>query len=195
MKKYISFLALILFGTGLFAQTDVGQCFIGLTLGPSFPVSDFGDNSLNNENPGFAKTGYSDNLLNFGFRLWKCFGVSASVIYSQYNVYTNTADWWMIVGFTAGPMLTIPVTDKLFFDTKVNLGLVGASYLLDGYEYQENAGKGLGFDLRASFRYNLFKRWCLIAECGSLTSNQKFGDDRRRKIQNLNLGFGVAYRF
>jgi hypothetical protein len=195
MKKYTLFFAMILLSTNLFAQTNEKKGYIGMTLGPSYPILDFADNSINNVNAGFARRGYSNTLINFGYRFGKNLGISASVFYSQYDVYQSATDiWWAVSGITAGPMLTIPVTDKLFLDMKTNFGFVAADYVIEGLLYNENAGRGLGIDIRTSIRYNLFKRWCFIIEGGFLSSNQKYLDAREMKIQNINLIMGIAFR-
>lgn len=195
IKKSISLFFMIFLVANLFAQTNEKKGYIGIVLGPSFPVSDFGDNSIKNKNAGYAKTGYSDSFINFGYRLGKNFGISASVFFSSYDVDTTaTGYWWEVMGITAGPMLSIPVSDKLFFDMKLNFGFVGADYIIDGFSYDENVGSGLGSDIRASLRYNLFRRWCFIIESSFLSSNQKFLGGREKKIQNINLGLGIAFR-
>ncbi len=74
MKKLIV-LAIVFnfFVQNLFAQTNENKGFIGIALGPSIPLGDF------------AKTGYSDHLINFGYRFGQNFGICASVFYDQYN--------------------------------------------------------------------------------------------------------------
>ena len=68
MKKYYLFLAIILLGADLFAQAIEKKGYIGITLGPSFPLADFADNSLSNTKAGYAKRGFSDSFINFGYR-------------------------------------------------------------------------------------------------------------------------------
>lgn len=186
---------MILLSANLFAQTNEKKGYIGIVLGPSFPISDFGDNSINNKYAGYAKTGYSDSFINFGYIFGKNLGISVSVFFSSYDIDTTATDyWWEVMGITAGPMLSIPVSDKLFFETKLNFGFVGVNYVTDGYLHKENEANGLGIDIRTSLRYNLFKRWCIIIESGFLSSNQIKLDGRDIKIQNINLGLGIAFR-
>lgn len=125
----------------------------------------------------------------------KNFGISASVFFSSYTIDTIATDyWWEVMGIAVGPMLSIPVSDKLFFEMKLNFGFVGAYYVTDGYLDKVNKANGLGIDIRTSLRYNLFKRWCILIESGFLSSNQKFLDGREKKIKNISLGLGIAFR-
>lgn len=184
MKKYILILIFIYFGANLFAQTNVNKGFIGIAIGPSFPLGDF------------AKTGYSSNLINFGYRFGQNFGICASVFYNQNDVNNSSADmWWGLAGYTVGPMFSLPVKDKFFFDLKAKLGWVTAQLVIDDYVTKKNIGTGLGIDLRASFRYNFSRRWSIFTEAGYLSSNQKFQDGREEKMQVIILGLGIAVNF
>ena len=196
MKGSLLILALSLFAANLFAQTNENNCFIGIVMGPSIPLGDFADNSPANENADYAKTGYSDSFINFGYKIYKNFGVCASFSYNQYDVDKSGTDtWWMLVGIAAGPMFSFPVKNKFYFDLKPKLGYMLTNLVIDGYANEVNMGSGGGIDLRASFRYNFARRWCILTEAGYIYTNQKFPDGRKKKMQAITPQIGIAYRF
>jgi len=198
MKTLISlliFLPLILLSQNAKAQSDERKGFIGIVLGPSIPLGEFKNNSLKNENGEILITGYSDSFVNFGYLFNQNLGICASVFYNQYDLDNVSSEmWWMLAGITAGPMFSLPVKDKFFLDLKAKLGFVGATLVIDGYASQFDMGKGLGIDLRASFRYNFSRRWCVLTETGYISSHQKFLDARMLKTNAVILGLGIAYR-
>lgn len=181
-------------GANISGPTYEHKSYIGFLLGPSFPLGEFADNSEGNENAGLAKTGYCSNVVNIGYRITQKLGVSAFAFYSQYDVDKNGSEmWWGISGIMAGPMFSIPVNNKLYFDLKPRIGFVSAQFLVN--DNAEEFGKGLGINLNASLLYNFSKRWCILTETGYISSHQKFWDSSEKKIQAINLGLGIAYRF
>ncbi|MEO5570102.1 MAG: outer membrane beta-barrel protein [Bacteroidia bacterium] len=58
------------------ASSEDKKGFIGLSLGPAFSYTDFASKDINNENAGFAKTGFNLNV-SFGYRLGRHFGIAA----------------------------------------------------------------------------------------------------------------------
>lgn len=195
-KSFLLLLVIILSSPDLPGQTLEKKGYIGIVIGPSIPLGDFAENDTDNEKAGFAKTGFSDCLINFAYGFGRNLGISAALIYSQYDTdIPSSSDLrWMNISFTAGPRFSIPLGERLFIDLKTNLGFLSANYLIEGIGYDENIGKGLGVDLRTSLRYDLASRWCLLGECGYLSSNQKFADGRKLNIQTFNVGLGVAFR-
>jgi hypothetical protein len=99
-----------------FSQEKEKNGFIGIVIGPSLPIADFGDNSRKNTNSGYAENSRLDYIVDFGYRFGKYYGISASYFVHQYDVDTSTIGLtWGLGGIVAGPMLIIPVTDKLLF--------------------------------------------------------------------------------
>lgn len=83
MKKFL-ILLLFAFGlTGAFAQNQ--KSFIGISLGPSFPVGDFANTDLSDENSGLAKVGGTLSL-NYGYHLSQQFGLMAVIRGSVHGV-------------------------------------------------------------------------------------------------------------
>jgi hypothetical protein len=192
-SAFIGSVLAILFGTSsVSAQSDDRKAFIGLTIGPSIPFGAFADKS-NQPAVGHAKLGYNSSLLNLGRRFGKHFGVAATLFYNEHDIDDPAGDdWWQVAGITAGPMYSRAITDKTILDLKLKLGLIATTQVIDSYENKR--GSGLATDARASLRYNVLRRWCLLAEGGVLVSNQSFDDGSKVGFRALISGFGVAYR-
>jgi hypothetical protein len=145
---------------------------------------------------GAALNGYSNSLLNFGYRFGKNIGISAAFFYGE--LFINGGgddDWWQVIGITAGPQYTFFPGKKFESDLKARIGLLGTQKVVDTYANGDGLGTGFGLDLRASLRYNLFKRWCLLAETGYFVASQKYGDGHSGKLQAIAIEFGIGFRF
>jgi len=176
----------------LFAQSSDRKGFIGITIGPSIPIGDFADNSLNNDNAGYAKTGLNINLINFGYKFGQNFGITGLWFGAAHSVDFSAVDaMWSYGGLMGGPMLSFPINEKLIFDLKGMIGFVSAK--LDMYALGETSGIGVGFDFGASFRYNFSEKWCLLINGDYLASTSKF-DEGDQKISTINLSLGIAFR-
>ena len=195
MKKQLLLIAIIFLVSNLYSQTIERNGFIGITIGPSFPIADFANKSLTNNNGGPAKTGYCDTFINLGYLFSKHFGICSSICYNEYDIENTENNWWQLTCISIGPMYSLNLSKKFRFDLKPKIGWVFSNVITDSHLVDNNTGNGLGIDLRASIRYNIFRRWCILGEAGYLSSNQKFGDDSKRKIQAIVSGLGVAYRF
>lgn len=166
--------------------------FIGPSIGPSFPLGDFANKSMENENAGFAETGFASNIINLGYNFTQNFGISVSNFYSEYNIgKSSTKMLWKQGGIIAGPLFSIPVNDNLFIDMKPGIGYA-SSYIVGNNE--QVTGNGMGVNFSTSLRYNFSDRWCILSETGYFSSNQKF-EDGNKKMQVISLGFGITYRF
>jgi hypothetical protein len=167
--------------------------FVGMLTGPSFPLGNFASKSADNEFAGYAKSGYSGNTLNLGFRFADNIGVSALLFYNQYDIEKSGSEmWWGWVGFMAGPMYSVPVRNKLIVDVKPRIGFSDESINVDGVETRRS---GLGINFSSALRYNFARRWCLLAETSYTGCSRKTYQIGNVKLQSLNLDFGLAYRF
>jgi hypothetical protein len=183
-------------GINLNAQTKENKVFVGIIYGPSFPLGDFASTSNTNENAGFAKPDRFNYIFDFGYNFYKYFGVSASFYSYDFVMDLVSSNLSRSVGgIVAGPMVSIPLTKKFLFESKLNAGYVNSEIDDDNPKYEKYSGKGLGINLSASLRYNIIKHFCLITEAGYLYSNQKFDDGNRQKIQIFNVGMGLAFGF
>lgn len=192
MRKFIIILSLVVLSATVFAQSSDRKGFIGIALGPAIPIGDFADNSLSNDNAGFAKNGFNFSPVNFGYKFGQYLGISASWFGASYSVDVSEVDaLWSYGGLMAGPMLSFPINEKLDFDLKGMIGFVSATSDLD--EYEENDGTGVAFDMGASFRYNFTEKWCLLINGDYFISNPKL-DEGNQKMASINISLGFAYR-
>lgn len=191
MRKFIVILSLVILSANLFAQSSNRKGFIGITLGPSIPIGDFADNSLSNDNAGFAKTGFNINVINFGYKFGQNFGITGSWFGAEHSVDAGGVDDMLSYGgLMGGPMLSFPVNEKLDFDLKGMIGFFSST--LNQNKPGETSGIGVGFDFGTSFRYNFTEKWCLLINGDYFASNLKF-DEGNKKISSINLSLGIAF--
>ncbi len=196
MKKYVIHGLFMLLGLNGLAQPTANRGYIGYSVGPSFHVGKLDYISSKNERNQFAKSGYFINYVNFGYFLKdkKNLGLTASIFYGEtFVANSNENDWWVIMGYTAGPMLSFCVVNKLHLDLKLELGRAGTINSINSKAGTNDIGNGFAMDYCTTVRYNIYKRWCLLLEGGYTTTNQKFPDNRRVKIQEIYSGLGVVF--
>jgi hypothetical protein len=167
--------------------------YIGMTVGPSFPLGEFADKSTINENAGLAKTGGTGSIV-AGYRVNNNIGVSATFSNSSFATTAAGDDtWWSVTGFAAGPVFSIFLGDKLFVSLKPGLGYTRAALVLDDIE--SKYGGNLGLSLNASLSFDFAERWSAFSETGYFTSDQKFFNAGEMTLQKIDLDFGIFYRF
>jgi len=148
MKKQCILLTACLFSFVIsFAQSAKSETKktpfqIGILGGVGFPVGLFGStNSTKYQDAGFAKPGLSLNL-NGAYHFTDAFGITASAIYSRFNIDNDAAnrifngateigevsiDHWQYWGLMVGPMGTIKLNEDLFLDLKLIAGYASAN--------------------------------------------------------------------
>lgn len=177
------------------AQDGERRGFIGLGIGPSAPFGSFADTSLVNTRAGRATTGYTSTILNLGYRFGRRLGVAAAFSYSEYVMRNGgDDDWWQVAGLTVGPMYSYRLNLKTALDLKAMLGLIALTPVVDSYSTSDGTGSGVGVDMRAALRYDLFRRWALFAEAGVQSSGVAFNSGVRNDFRAMISGFGVAFR-
>jgi hypothetical protein len=176
-----------------FAQDDERRGFIGVGIGPSAPFGIFADPSQVDTRAGRATPGYTSTMLNVGYRIGREFGVAGAFSYSEYVMRDGgDDDWWQVAGLTAGPMYSRRINNKTAVDVKAMLGLIVLTPVVDSYA--DLVVSGLGVDMRAALRYDVFRRVALFAEAGVQSSNGSSAAGVRNDYRAMISGFGVAYR-
>jgi len=132
----------------IYAQSD--RQYIGLAVGPSFPLNDFAKMDLNDSTSGWAKTGVAFEFT-YAYRLTNTFGIQGKISYSS-NSFDNfryedelttaysrnpedsdttfsseSSKNWSSAGFLVGPYLRFPVSRSLSWDIKALAGVFGVS--------------------------------------------------------------------
>jgi hypothetical protein len=126
----------------IFAQSNPKQ-YVGLAVGPSFPIGQFASAELNDSTSGYAKTGIAIEFT-YAYRITHNFGVQAIINYDgngfDYQNYQNQLQMahegyevivevtrnWSSGGIMVGPFLTFPISEKLSWDSKALFGLYSA---------------------------------------------------------------------
>jgi opacity protein-like surface antigen len=177
------------------AQHEDHRVFIGLGIGPSVPFGDFADKSLLNAEAGHALAGYTSTLINFSYRHANRFGIAGAFSYSEYSMdEADGDDWWQVAGLTIGPMYSIPISARAAVDVRAMFGLLAMTPVIDSHASNDDTGPGIGVDMRAAFRYDIFRSWAVFADAGLQAANVTFNSGERTDLRTLISGFGIAFR-
>lgn len=176
------------------AQQSGRRGFIGLGIGPSLPVAGFADAVPSRGQGGRVTAGYTDTLVNLGYRFRSRFGLAVALSYSEHGVRGDEDDWWQVAGVTVGPMYSLPLSPRASLDLKAMLGMIVLTPVVDSYTTDEGVGVGAGIDLRATLRYDVLRRWAIFGEAGIVSAKASFGGDTRTDYRALISGLGVAFR-
>jgi len=140
MKKIV---IVFLFISQLVIGQGVNRQYLGLSIGPSFPLSDFKKAVLDDSTSGFAKTGVAIKF-NYAYRLTHNFGLQLVINYSSNKVdnqgYKNALELehpdfgvsvestknWSSGGIFLGPYLRFPLSDRISWDIKALGGYFGS---------------------------------------------------------------------
>jgi hypothetical protein len=154
MKKILFLMMAMLFSMAIQAQGSkmktTAKSFFAFHAGASFPMGDFGktnltntDNSLSNQDAGFAKTGFNLNL-NYGYQARQNIGIAASIFYNN-NKLDNASiekqmqipgeipitgikmDHWQWYGLSAGPMFFHNFNPDMAIDFKLLGGVANVN--------------------------------------------------------------------
>ena len=195
-RAHLAFLAVVLFtAEPAGAQQDERRGFIGLGIGPSVPLGSFGDESSTNQQGGRATTGYTDTLLNLGYRFRQSLGMAAALSYSEYPMRgVGNDDWWQVAGITVGPMYSLRLNARTALDLKAMFGMIVLTPVEDSYTTDDGTGTGIGIDVRAALRFDVLRRWAFFAEGGLQSSGVSFNSGARKDYRALISGFGFAFR-
>ena len=140
MKKLV---IVLLFVSQVSFGQSVNRQFVGLSIGPSFPLGDFGKEVLDDSTSGFAKTGIALSF-NYAYRLTHNFGLQLIINYTgnsmdnisykdqleaahvEYGVSVESTENWRSGGIFLGPYLRFPLTGKLSWDIRALGGYFGS---------------------------------------------------------------------
>ena len=205
LQKFICLGILILFSHSIsLAQGIERKGYIGFSIGPSFPIGDFGSNSLTNEKAGLAKIGVLTEI-NFAYCLGKNFGIAALLRAQNNSVDVNSfsalslsipgisidveAGNWKIGSFLAGAYGSFPTSKTLntYFDCRAMVGFVNATsaslkftisdpYGSEWVKQEESNAAAFGLLLGGGFRFNLSEKTALITNADFLIVSADFKD-------------------
>ena len=147
----IKLLIILLIATFFVYGQSTNRNYIGLSIGPSFPMGDFAKSELTDSSAvfptngnGFAKTGVA-LVVSYAYRITHNFGVQAMITYSSnsidnikyrdelqrlhpdWSVSVESSRGWSGGGIMVGPYLRFPFTENFSWDIRGLFGLYGSS--------------------------------------------------------------------
>jgi len=221
MKKLLLIIVALLVSGAMMAQGSKGKMttrsFLAFHGGPSFTVGAFGSRDVNNNDAGFAKTGFNLNL-QYGYHFNKSAGLTGSVLYGRYNLDKASllnattpgvnADHWQFYGVAIGPMLTHEISNKVAADLRVMVGMANANTPKFTYEgllaIKQDWQSALLFQGGMDLRFNLAGKAFIFTNADYVWMQPEFKiespdgtvvDRRHQNIGVINLNGGVGFRF
>lgn len=135
----LKLLIILLFISIITLAQSTNRQYIGLSIGPSFPTSDYVKTDLNDSTSGWAKTGVAINV-NYAYRLTHNFGLYVQGTFSSNKfdniAYKNALDVthpdttfsvestrnWSGGGLLIGPYIRLPLSDNFSWDIRGSFG-------------------------------------------------------------------------
>ena len=223
MKKIVLVLLPFFVLTQLKAQetekrsTPSPKNYLSLQVGPALSTGDFARKDIDNDQAGFAKTGFALDL-NYTYQLNENIGLAASAFYTINSlaikkireltgVNTLKTDHWQSIGLVAGPAFSYSFSDKVRTDLRIMGGITSANspdvrtngFLLADEDWVTAAlfqtGVGVRVDLgkQAFFASHLDFRYINPRFDITVSTGEK--EIRRQQMSTLNLTCGVGVRF
>ncbi len=159
--------------------------YIGFSIGPSFPISDFAQ--------GYAETGIQLNLVNFGYRFTDNFGIAATWLGAVNPIEIDGIDPWAYGGLMAGPLLSIPLSEKAELDFRPTIGY--ALTIVPDLGFGSEQPSSFAFSIGTVFRINVGEKVALLLNADYFSTkaeSKKF--NVKQQITTISFGLGVAYR-
>jgi hypothetical protein len=216
LKITLLCLAVLLFGTGAFAQNaengNQKKSFLFLQGGAAIPLADFASSDLTNENAGMAKTGFSAGLL-YNYRISKFAGIMLQGHYADFalsdeltkNFPGATVDHWQYAGLVVGPMLMLPVSDQVLADVHVASGVMWVNSPKVKFQgltiIDEDWGAALPLQAGLHMRFLTNSKFVLFAGADYLYMKPEFRIEAsdppevKQNISTVHLQLGFGFRF
>ncbi len=203
--------------------TDRRKIFIGITIGPSYPVGNFKSFKPNGRTvfagPGVfskeeiaPKSGARLNLINFGFRVSKYIGFAVKWYGAAHGVKSNSvahlvedneADageytYWSYGGILVGPLVTIPVNEKFEIDFRPLFGtcnIIQPEFETKHRKAKLHAHESIAFSLGLTGQYNFADRFGLHSGLEFFSANIYENEKVVDRITTLSPFIGLVYRF
>ncbi len=154
--------------------------YIGLSIGPSIPLSGYNCQT---------KTGIQITLADFGYLFTENFGVTTILCGAANPTAGNYTNWnYSYVNCMAGSLFSLPISEKFLWDLRL---MIGASFV----SVFGNPVYVYGFD--TGFQYNVRERIAFLLNAGYLTSSETTGGllwPQSIHYKTISLGFGIGFR-
>jgi hypothetical protein len=209
-------LALMVLGTGVRAQDATNskeqKSFLFVQGGVAIPLADFASADLTNENAGMAKTGFSGSI-QYNYRIQQYVGVMLQGHYANFavsdalskNFPGATIDHWQYAGLVVGPMVFLPVSDRVLFDVHAASGVMWTNSPKVKYQGQtivdEDWGTAVPVQTGLSVRFFTNTKLVVFAGADYLYMKPEFRiessdpPDVTQKINALHVQLGIGFHF
>lgn len=209
-------LALMVLGTDVSAQDAANnkekKNFLLVQGGLAIPLADFASSDLTNENAGMAKTGFSGSI-QYNYRLQKYVGFMLQGHYANFalsdalskNFQGATIDHWQYAGLVVGPVIFLPVSDRVLFDVHAASGVMWANSPKVKYQGQtiveEDWGTAVPVQTGLSVRFLTNTKLVLFAGADYLYMKPEFRIESSdppevmQKINTLHVQLGIGFHF
>ena len=144
--------------------------YIGLSVGPSFPVGDISD----------MPVGLALNLVDFGYLFTDNIGIAGKWFGTA---HTQSGLDFGVGGLLAGLLASTPIASKINLEGKILLGFAG--FTERSVEYKATSDLYFGYDIGVGLRFNTSNKMSLLLNADYLGTED---------YTAVNLTFGVAYR-
>ena len=200
MKRIL--LIIVLFSS-ITAFSQSTRQYLGLSIGPSFALSDFAKTDLSDSTSGFAKTGVDLKVV-YSYRITHNFGIQANFVFNSNNLDNEALQEdaqlhnpefsfsvesnrpWSSGGAYVGPFLRFPITENFSWDFRGLIGVSGGyspQFTIRGTnvntgektEYYREAAKAFGFGMTAGtgFKYRI-KNYLILLNADYYYTNLHF---------------------
>jgi hypothetical protein len=217
MKKFLVMVGALLVAIALTAQEKKVQkdlkSYMTINVGPSFPVGDFSSINEDNENAGYAKTGFNIDLT-YGYKFVPQFAVEVSGLYNFNGIDKSIlggltdakVDHFQVIGFMAGPVYVNNVNEKASYSFRLRGGYATVNsprlkYAGETLVTEDWAGSFIwSFGLNTKF--NLSKKAFFAINADYYQTKPEFTVDALGEtisakqyvnIINANIGFGIRF--
>lgn len=178
--------------------------YIGISLGPSFPLGDLASKDPYNSASGWATTGAIFDI-SFAYKIGEGnFGVTA-LLRGQANptdaqkqadllsnqspdiIWTVDSDGWGIGGLMIGGFGSFPISEKTSFDPRIMIGFLNAispEITISGWRAGESAwikqvsadAMSFAYLVGAGFKFDIGNKFYLLTNLDYLGSNPEFSN-------------------
>lgn len=216
MKKILVLVIAMLMGIVLIAQENKVQkmpkSYMMLSAGPSFPVGDFASINEDNENAGYAKTGFNIDLT-YGYKFAPAFAVELSGLYNFNGIdkailqgLAAKVDHFQVIGFMAGPTFMNNVSEKVAYNFRLKGGYATVNsptlkYAGETLVTEDWAGDFIwNFGLNTKFDFSKKAFFAINADFYKTSPEFKvdalgetISAEQHIAVINVNVGFGIKF--
>ena len=199
VKNIILIIILALSNYLLFSQ-ESKKGSVGVAIGPTIPLGNYGDSNVKNNNAGLAQTGFHTNI-NINYPFDESIGIAFYYSYDDHSVdesqlydlktvkdYNGKVETnpWKINSYLAGLLVAVPMHNS-YFDIRTLIGITsaktpaikltnqnGPNQTITQYPSKSTA---FSFDLGIGFRFNLADEIAITLMMDYLSTNPKFEEE------------------